>query len=172
MYKYLWPVNFFGTILVVFLVVYCATANANDNIETHIENEKKTIEIRKGIEQINPYRKLYIYINYIYIYTYIYESFLFSILFTDNCFMKDVDSFGYDIDIKTGTDTDPINDADACQELCQKNDDCIYFVYGKNFDVPLLGERDVCWLKNNKTELKPHKDLIFGPKRCEGYLQY
>ena len=96
---------------------------------------------------------------------------LFLLIFIDNCFVKNVDSNGEDIDIKIGTSADPISDVEACQKLCQQSDECMYFLYGKNFEHN--GKTfDVCWLKSTKTTLTPYNGLVFGPKRCSGYLQF
>ena len=93
---------------------------------------------------------------------------MFLLIFEGNCFVKNVDSYGYDIDIKIGTSADPIRNVETCQKLCQKRDDCMYFLYGKNFEPNL----DVCWLKSTKTALTPYNGLVFGPKRCSGNVQF
>ena len=86
---------------------------------------------------------------------------------TADCFTTNVDSFGNDVDIKLGTWFAPIGDAEACQQLCQQNTACNYFLYGKDFNIPNLGRRDICWLKSAQTTLTPYTGLVFGPKRCQ-----
>ena len=85
-----------------------------------------------------------------------------------NCFKINVDSNGNDIDILLGTPAAPIEDAEACQKLCQQRFDCMYFLYAKDFYIPNQGERQVCWLKSSKTRLTPYNGFVFGPKRCTG----
>ena len=79
-----------------------------------------------------------------------------------------MDSYGNDIDIKLGSSNAPIIDANACQSLCQERDDCAYFLYGKNWNIPNFGRRDICWLKSRKTTLTDYNGLVFGPKYCTG----
>ena len=95
----------------------------------------------------------------------------------DNCFEENKNSIGNDIDVLLGTISDPIEDAEACQKLCQQRRECEYFVFAKDFyTATLQGHRDVCWLKSSKSSLISYNGFVFGPKKCseempkKGYL--
>ena len=95
----------------------------------------------------------------------------------DNCFEENKNSIGNDIDVLLGTISDPIEDAEACQKLCQQRRECEYFVFAKDFyTATLQGQRDVCWLKSSKSSLISYNGFVFGPKKCseempkKGYL--
>ena len=104
-------------------------------------------------------------------------SFEISINLIDKCFEENKNSIGNDIDVLLGTISDPIEDAEACQKLCQQRRECEYFVFAKDFyTATLQGQRDVCWLKSSKSSLISYNGFVFGPKKCseempkKGYL--
>ena len=72
------------------------------------------------------------------------------------CYTNDVDSTGNDIYSLSG-----VSSVGACQELCNRNDNCKYFMYGSAVSL------GTCWLKYERTTtLTPYNGLIFGPKMC------
>ena len=72
------------------------------------------------------------------------------------CYTNDVDSPGNDLYSLSG-----VSSVGACQELCNRNDNCQYFMYGSAVSL------GTCWLKYGRvTTLTPYNGLIFGPKLC------
>ena len=78
--------------------------------------------------------------------------------FSANCFESDVIYTGFPLnDDATGTNNyGPTDDAAACQNLCQKTENCNWF----NWD----GD---CWLKTEKGTKKEKEGSFSGPKTCE-----
>ena len=74
------------------------------------------------------------------------------------CYTYDVNSPDNDIDTING-----VSSAAACQELCNGNIKCKYFLYGSTVSS------GKCWLKSKRIPtLKKQEGLIFGPKICYG----
>lgn len=72
------------------------------------------------------------------------------------CFTRNVNSPGHDIGLRTG-----ISSANECQQICNSNSNCKYFVYG---DTAFPNN---CVLKSERvTHLTQYSGLIFGPKTC------
>ena len=72
------------------------------------------------------------------------------------CFIRNVNSPGHDIGLRTG-----ISSANECQQICNSNSNCKYFVYG---DTAFPNN---CVLKSERvTHLAQYNGIIFGPKIC------
>ena len=88
-------------------------------------------------------------------------SFLDTVAEINVCYTANVNSPGNDIETRNG-----ITSAEKCQEICENNRDCKYFVYGK---TNLAGS---CFLKSEKVDhLSQHDGLVFGPKECRKFSE-
>ena len=79
------------------------------------------------------------------------------------CFTNNVDSPGNDVRTFIGTPS-----AEECQQLCQKDSRCKYFMFKARF---VWGFINACWLKSQKAEtLRPKSGFVLGPKCCSKLL--
>ena len=80
----------------------------------------------------------------------------------DVCFTSNVNSAGSDIGSRSG-----VSSAKECQQICNANSRCKYFVFGKSAYV------GKCFLKSDKaTHLSQYDGLVFGPKTCGKPTQF
>jgi hypothetical protein len=64
-----------------------------------------------------------------------------------------VDYWGYDLNYTVG-----VPSVQACQVLCQQNDQCLFFTY-----IPSISD---CLLKTSNQNPTPNSDRVSGAKFC------
>ena len=91
------------------------------------------------------------------------------VLFTDPCFSYDTDSPFNDIKPAPYASNGAFGTQSAheCQQLCQRVNDCKFFLFDTRFTKI---DSIKCWLKTGKSFiLPPTAGTILGPKHCDGY---
>ena len=56
-----------------------------------------------------------------------------------------------------------IKSASECQEICQSNNNCNYFVHDRI--------KSWCWLKTNVNNQKAQEGSTLGPRYCDRYIE-
>lgn len=84
--------------------------------------------------------------------------FFFPVLAWETCFESNMDYHGHDV-----PGYHHAANAEACQALCQQNQDCEFFTYATSAHPVAYG----CWFKTSDAGATQAANVISGPRACE-----